>query len=104
MPIHLVPKEALQISSLGLIGGGNMAEALIKGLLAAGVVKPHQVIASDVRADRLKELTARFGVRTTTENIAVAKESDVIILAIKPQIMSAVLQEIAGHVRPSTLV
>jgi pyrroline-5-carboxylate reductase len=89
---------------LGVIGSGNMAEALIKGLLGAGVFQVPEVTASDVRASRLEELKRTFGIRTTQDNREVARASDVILLSVKPQIMAAVLGELAGSLAPEALV
>jgi pyrroline-5-carboxylate reductase len=89
--------------NLGVVGGGNMAEALIKGLLNAGVVDPSQMIVSDVRPKRLAELAARYGIRTTVHNREVAQAADVVVLAVKPQIMSSVLTELHGAASPGSL-
>jgi pyrroline-5-carboxylate reductase len=80
-----------------------MAEALIKGLLKAGVVAPERIIASDVREKRLEELHARYGIRATLKNREVAQGADVVVLAVKPQIMSTVLIELAGAARADAL-
>jgi len=76
---------------IAFIGAGNMGEALIRGLLAAGIVKPHQIIAADVRQDRLESLEKAFGVRTTLDAAAAVKEANVILLAVKPQQMREAL-------------
>ncbi|PWU25645.1 MAG: pyrroline-5-carboxylate reductase [Candidatus Rokuibacteriota bacterium] len=75
-----------------------MGEAMIKGLLQAGVVPPDSIRAADVRGDRLDQIAGQYGVCTTADNAALVRESDVVILAIKPQIMGAVLKEIAPAV------
>ena len=77
--------------TIAFIGAGNMAEALIRGLLAAKTVNASQIIATDVRPERLGELEKAFGIRTTQDNAAAASDSDVILLAVKPQQMTAVL-------------
>jgi pyrroline-5-carboxylate reductase len=89
---------------VGFVGTGNMGEALIKGLLAVGLVPAASVHASDVRADRLAEVARRFGINTHPGNRDVVKRTDVVILAVKPQIMAAVLDDIAPAVGPDTLV
>lgn len=76
---------------IGFVGAGAMGEALIKGLVEASVVPGDAVWASDVRADRLKDLAGRFGIHTSADNAEVARAADVVILAVKPQIMTAVL-------------
>ncbi|HSN99744.1 MAG TPA: NAD(P)-binding domain-containing protein, partial [Candidatus Nanopelagicales bacterium] len=53
---------------IGFLGGGNMAEALIRGLLHSSTVEPHQIRASDLKSERLGELHTRYGIETTTDN------------------------------------
>ena len=83
---------------VGFLGAGNMGEAMIKGLLQAGLVQAQTICATDVRADRLEQMAQRYGIRTAASNAALVAASDVVILAVKPQIMGAVLKEIAGAV------
>jgi pyrroline-5-carboxylate reductase len=75
-----------------------MGEAIIKGLLQTGLVPASSLAATDVRADRLRQLADQYGIRAATSNRDLVAQSDVIILAVKPQIMGAVLREIAGAV------
>jgi pyrroline-5-carboxylate reductase len=89
---------------LGFVGAGNMAGALIKGLLHAGVVAPENIVASDVKGDRLKQLHAAHGIRTTSDNHALAREVDVLVLSVKPQVIDKVLGEFGNDVRKETLV
>jgi pyrroline-5-carboxylate reductase len=84
--------------AVGFVGGGNMGEALIKGLAAAGVVPPEAMWASDVRADRRRELEKTYRIHTSESNAEVVGAADVIILAVKPQIVAPVLREIASAV------
>ena len=91
-------------TTVGFLGAGNMGEAMINGLLQARLVDAKAVWATDVRADRLEQLAGKYGIRTTASNSALVAESDVVILAVKPQIMGAVLKEIAGAVDEGTLL
>jgi len=84
--------------TVGFIGGGNMGEALIKGLLEASLVPATSIHATDVRLERLKELDRRYGIQVSSDNADVVRHSDIVILAVKPQIMDAVLKEIAPAV------
>jgi pyrroline-5-carboxylate reductase len=83
---------------VGFIGGGNMGEALIRGLLGANLVPAELIAATDVRVERTAELGKQFGIATHGDNARLVREADVVILAVKPQIMTAVLGEIAGAV------
>jgi pyrroline-5-carboxylate reductase len=85
--------------TIGFLGGGNMAAALIKGILHAKVVPPSQVIVSDVKADRLAWLKETHGIETTTDNHQLVKQSDVVVLAVKPQVFDKVLDAVGGDFR-----
>ncbi len=90
--------------TVGFIGSGNMGEALIKGLLAVGLVPPESIYATDVRLERLKQLDRQYGIRVLADNRDLVREADVMILAVKPQIIDAVLKEIAGALTARKLV
>ena len=85
----------LKYKIIGFIGGGNMAEALIKGLLAGGVPAAHLIVSEPVEKRRLF-LSGNFGLRCIESNSALVAECDVIVLAIKPQIADKVLEEIGS--------
>ncbi len=87
---------SLKNKTIAFIGAGNMGEALIRGLLAAGTVKPQQIIATDVRADRLESLTKAFGIRTTMDSAAAVNDGNVVLLAVKPQQMREALTNLRG--------
>ena len=80
---------------VGFLGAGNMGEALIKGVLAANLVPADAVHITDVRLDRLRELDRQYGVQIAADNKALVQAVDIVVLAVKPQIMSTVLKEIA---------
>ncbi|KAF0183190.1 MAG: pyrroline-5-carboxylate reductase [Nitrospirae bacterium] len=80
---------------IGFIGGGNMAEALIKGMRIEGM---RDIIVSEPKEDRRHYLQSTYHVRTTASNPEVVEASTIIILAVKPQNMGQVLDEIAGSV------
>jgi pyrroline-5-carboxylate reductase len=89
---------------VGFIGGGNMGEALIKGLVAANLVPPEAIYASDVRVDRLRTLEQQYGVQLVQDNAELVREADVVILAVKPQIMAPVVRQISAAVTPKKLL
>lgn len=80
-----------------------MAEALITGLLNAGLVEPTTVYVSDINVARQEYLKQKFGVQTANNSI-VASTADIVVLAVKPQVISSVLAEIAPVVRPELTV
>jgi pyrroline-5-carboxylate reductase len=81
---------------VGFMGGGNMAEAIIKGLLAGGVKSSSISVSEPVEARR-DYMRDNYGVQVHGDNMAVAKESDLVILAVKPQVCGDVLKGIAGE-------
>jgi pyrroline-5-carboxylate reductase len=96
--------QLMTTRTIGFLGAGNMAGALIKGLVHSGRVPPKSIVASDVKAERLKQLETVHGIRVTQDNHALAREVDVLVLAVKPQVIDRVLTAIAADVRPQTLV
>jgi len=90
--------------TVGFLGAGNMAGALIKGLIHAGALEPSAIVASDVKAERLSQLAAAHGIRTTSDNHELVRGCDVLVLAVKPQVIDKVLTAIAGDVKPKQLV
>jgi len=90
--------------TVGFVGGGNMGEALIKGLLGANLVPAGSIHATDVRLDRLKQLDRQYGIQVSSDNAELVRRSDIVILAVKPQIMDAVLKEIAPAVTRKKLL
>ncbi|NIQ39625.1 MAG: pyrroline-5-carboxylate reductase [Proteobacteria bacterium] len=94
----------LNEKKVGFIGAGNMAEAMIRGLLQGGASTPGNIIASDVREDRLSFIHELFEVSICEQNSDVVKQSDLVILAVKPQIMKTVLIELTDHLDMSKLI
>lgn len=92
------------MSILGFIGSGNMAEALIKGVIGGKVCEAGDILVSDVRAERLDYLSKKFGVVAAGSNAELAGKADVLVLSVKPQDMNGVLEEIKGGVKSGTLV
>jgi pyrroline-5-carboxylate reductase len=90
--------------TIAFLGAGNMAEALIKGLLRAGTAKPESLIATARRGERLEMLQRTYGVRTTQDNLAAVREADVVVLSVKPQVLDKVLVQVAPAVDPRKLV
>ncbi len=88
---------------IGFIGAGNMAGAIIGGIIKAGIYSPNDIIASDKSQDALSNLSEKFKIQTTDNN----KESaikDVLVLAVKPQFLYNVIDEIKDILSPDTIV
>ncbi len=83
---------------LAFIGGGNMASSLIGGLVADHV-DPKQISVADINDNQRENLAARYSVSTSADNQAVAAEAGVVILAIKPQQLKAVCEELAPTIQ-----
>jgi len=90
---------------IGFIGGGNMAEALIKGMIQSSMFKvQHEIHVSEPSESRRVYLQKTYEVKTSSSNGEVASSCDIIILAVKPQTMDAVLDEIADAVNDTKTV
>lgn len=84
----------LKQTKLAVIGGGMMAENILRGLLRTGRISPERIAVSDPQAERLAYLRETFTVATQPDNAEAAGSADVLILAVKPQTMKTVLDEI----------
>ncbi len=89
---------------IAFLGGGNMAEALLKGLIAAGTAKPDQVLVSDIFPDRLEHLRKTYGIIIQRNNIDAAREAGIVLLSVKPQVIEKVMTEIAPAMDDTKLV
>ena len=85
--------------TIATVGSGVMAEAMIAGLLRGELVAPGRVVASHPRAERREELSRLYGIRTVSGNAEAVKEADVILLAIKPQMLARVGRELRPHLQ-----
>ena len=90
--------------NIAFLGAGNMAGALLRGLLTGGACGKERIFATDVREERLEEIGARHGVRTGTDNAEAARWADVVVLATKPQVFDRLLAQIGNAVVPPKLV
>ena len=92
------------MDTIGFVGSGNMAAALINGVLNANVYRPGKVFVSDVRPERLVYLREHYGVRTAEDNAELASKADTLVLSIEPQNMSEALQSVKDVIKPDALV
>jgi pyrroline-5-carboxylate reductase len=97
-------RRMLSGRTIGFIGAGNMAEALIAGMLHGGRVSPRRLLASDVNASRLSWLHDTYQISIAANNRDVAQDADMLVLAVEPQVLDEVLAQIAGAVHEETLI
>lgn len=89
---------------IGFIGSGNMATAMIGGILNSELVSPNNVMCSDPSREKLETLKKTYGVITSTNNCEVAKKADILILSVKPQFYPTVIEEIKNEVNNNTII
>lgn len=92
------------MDTIGLIGSGNMAEAIIRGILSSGLYKASDIMSSDVRADRLAYIAEEYGIKTTQDNTELVEHASVIMICVKPQSVAKMLDSIGGRLKPGMLV
>lgn len=90
--------------TIGFIGGGNMGSAIIGGICRSGPVMPSQILASAHTSATLEKLKAAYGIRTTLCNEEVAKASDILFLAVKPDKFPEILPCIAPFLKPDCVI
>ena len=90
--------------TIGFIGGGNMGEAIIKGLLKSKLYKSEDIMVSDIRKERLEYLKNKYQVKIFDNNPKMVKQAQVVILAVKPQNAKNVLEEVKDVMTPEQLL
>ncbi|MEJ2709328.1 MAG: pyrroline-5-carboxylate reductase [Anaerolineales bacterium] len=93
-----------QNRKIAFIGPGVMAEAMIAGLIRESVASPESLLASGPRLERGEELQEMYGIEPYTDNAAVARQADVVVLSVKPQRLERVLIGLRGAIKPAALV
>ena len=94
----------LNEKNIAILGAGNMGDALVSGLIGSKSSAPKNIICADVRQSKLDEIKSKYKVRTTGNNLKAVGEADIIIYAVKPQILATVLIETAPKLDMSKLV
>jgi pyrroline-5-carboxylate reductase len=89
---------------IGFVGAGNMATALARGLLTSGLVAAEQIRASDPSAERLAVLAHEHGIVTDADNQAVGRWADLVVLAVKPQVVDVAMTHLAPSLAAGTLL
>lgn len=93
----------LETSTIGFVGGGNMAEALLAGIVESGAVPAHSMLVVEPDQERSHALTERYGITAATVD-ELAEDADIIVIAVKPQTVDEVLEALRGRVGSATLV
>ncbi len=91
-------------SRIAFVGGGVMAEAFIQGILKKGLARPEEIVASDPLAERRAHLSTKLGIQVSASNLEVIAGAEIVVLAVKPQVLGKVLRELAGHISPDILL
>lgn len=89
---------------IAFIGGGNMTEALVAGLLAKRLLSPELIQATDIRAERRTHLARRYGIAVGEDNRLAARQADILVLSVEPQVLDEVIREIALYVGDGALI
>lgn len=89
---------------IAFIGTGNMAEAIINGLVESSIVEPPNIHAADIDSERLELMHNRYGISIHSQNSAAAKQSNICLMAVKPQVLPEVLADTIAGIAQETLV
>lgn len=92
------------MKKLGFIGCGNMAGAIIGGIISSGLLKKEEIIAAEIMEAARKNAESKFGIEVTADNKQVAIESEIIVLAVKPQFYVEVIEEIRPITPKETII
>lgn len=90
--------------TIGWIGCGNMARAMIAGLVRSGLVEPKQIIASNPSLPALEKVEKQYGIQVTQSNVEAAQKSDILFLAVKPYLYETIIEEIRAATKPDAII
>ncbi len=96
--------ERMKKMKLGIIGLGNMATAMLGGIIGAGLIKKEDINGSDYSEAAGKTIADKLGINVGTDNIKAMEGADIVILAVKPQVYATVLEEIKGSLKATQVV
>ena len=89
---------------ISIIGSGAIGEALLSGIISSGDYPLNSVFSSDISPDRAKLIGERYGIETSTDNLKIVPSADIVILAVKPNLINDVALEISKHIKKDTVV
>lgn len=90
--------------NIGFIGCGNMGTAMIGGIIKAKLVSASSIIGSGLSEKKLEDISKRYGIKTTTNNKEVAKNADILILSVKPNLYATVIKEIKDSIKENVII
>lgn len=90
--------------TIGFIGCGNMGKAMIGGIVKAEIVSPSNIRVADLNEKGLNEIAEKYGVEVTTDNNEVAKNSDILVLSVKPNVYPIVIKNIKDQVKDNVII
>ena len=94
----------MKLDSIGFIGTGNMATALIKGILEGGIFDKSRIYGSDKDQEKLKKISKELGIGVYSSNISLVQISSIVVLSVKPQSIKEVLEEVKDYVGGDKLI
>lgn len=104
LPEETTPLPGLEKTTLGFVGAGVMAEAMISGLLDQELIRRDQITISHPRANQRQRLVERFGIEATENNHEAAAGKDLVLLTVKPQVLKPVMRQLHGTLHPGQVV
>jgi len=96
--------EEKKIKKIAFLGAGNMAEAMMKGVLDSALFRQEELIASDISSQRITEVSQKYKIQTTLSNKEAVSVADIIILGVKPLVVDSVLSEAASMLSGKLLI
>jgi pyrroline-5-carboxylate reductase len=90
--------------TIAFIGPGAMAEAMLSGLIRQNLASPDRLLVAGPRIERSYQLNGKYGVQAISDNASAAKQADVVVLSVKPQRLTSVMENLKGSIRPNALV
>src|SRR5262245_61239302 len=104
IPFHWEGNGMFENKRIAVLGAGKLGEALITGMLDAGIATKKQFIATAAHAERLDILKNKLGVETTLSNSEAVRKAHLVLLCVKPQTVEDVLRQVTEDLTPSHLV
>lgn len=102
--VDIETSEVIMKYKIGFIGAGNMAKAIIKGLLNASIITENEILASASSQTSIDQIKASLKIQTTLDNTQIARECEYIVLAVKPYMVETILQEICEHLSSTQII